>query len=530
MALPIAPDQIIAVVKFAYDLWKSCRAAKGQFEQVGKEVYAMRTVIELVYLECQNPNSIINLADSKGKTIQQQLGVHIQNCEVALAQVDTLLKRYSRLDLMNKAAWALWRHSEVRDLESDLSSFATQLDSFVNGLTLKGVGMVNTSIFRLHLGIGRIEEALDNSEGNDETAIKNVMKDVRRSGISYEEAKKYEAIFHDYAEKTSRPTSVHKSNRKQTSNPSRKRDKESKFSEVQKPTEQSSPDDVNESSEKRPLSKSSNKQSQKHTLECWLIKSKSAAASIMSVQSSKKEKQVRGQRKLEEMTKQFRSASQASKLAKGDDLVKWVLKDKIRDEKDPKYTWKFHAAKVERNNTLCLGLGIEHQAMIIIKRQMTLAARRNDSSVGKIVAVKKTTNKKAEDGQEDGILDKKKKAMKEKQIEVIRSRREGGIKEKSVGKIKETQNRNIKKESEKIKIKEKNADKKAKQKTSDEDLKGQSGNKVEINISDKSTFELGKKGRKKENNGIDFKIKRPASLKDALAEEKNSIKEMGANK
>lgn len=411
MALPITPDQIIAVAKFAFDLWKSCKAAKGQYEQVGKEVYAMRTVIELVHLECKNPKSIINLADNKEKTISRQLGIHIRNCKQALSAVDASLKRYSKMSVIDKAAWALWGHSEVADLESNLSSFATQLDNFVNGLALKGLGIVNENVSKLRLGIGRIEEALERNKGNDSAAVKEVMTHIRRSGISFDEAKKYETIFQEYAAETCSSAKIDQANqshRAQTPDPPRGRDKASDHLNVPKPIHRSrstkSESGKQAGAKKSPQvtsAGSSQRQKPKYSLECWLIQIKTTEALFVTFQFSEKQKQVRGQWKLEEMAKQFRSLSQNSKLTGDHDIVKWVLEDRKKHEKNPSFTWHSYAGKIERKNTIHLGLGVEEQAMVIIKRQLTAAAQKKADEKKRLASKsrpgKKDSAKKTED-------------------------------------------------------------------------------------------------------------------------------------
>lgn len=427
MALPISPEQIIAVAKFAYDLWTSCKAAKGQFEQVGKEVYAMRTVIELVHLECKNPKSIINLADNKEKTIRRQLGIHIRNCKQALSEVGALLERYSKMNMIDKAAWALWGKSEVADLESNLSSFATQLDNFVGGLALKGIGIVNENVARLRSGIGRIEEALEKNQGNNNAAVREVMKEVRKSGVSTDEAKQYETIFHDYAAETSRSATFPPANRAQTPDPPRGRDQGSNLLDVHKPVHRSrSSASKNSNASVGPP----NREKPKYTLECWLIQIKTTDALFLTFHLSEKEKQVRGQYKLEEMAKQFRSLSQTSKLAGNHDLVKWVLDDKKKHEKDSRYTWYSYAGKIERKNSFYLGLGVEEQAMVIIKRQLTPAAQKRADEKERLAAAKKVAEKQAAAKKIKNQIEKEKPADKKWTAKKTKDQTEGERKDK----------------------------------------------------------------------------------------------------
>ena len=225
MALPIGAGEIFSVAKFAFQLWQSCKAAKGEFEQVGKEVYAMRTEIELVRLECKNPSSIINVADDKEKTIRRELGIHIRNCKHALSEVEDLLKSYRKMSMLERGLWALKGHTEVADLESNLSVLATRLNSYVNGLALKGVGMVHANLVggfdRLQKVIGRIEEALETNNGDTSASANEVVQEIGRLGLSHEQVRMYHDIMDDYAEEMCNAENLAGTPRAQTPDTSR---------------------------------------------------------------------------------------------------------------------------------------------------------------------------------------------------------------------------------------------------------------------------------------------------------------------
>ena len=212
MALPISAGEILEVAKLAYDLWVSFKDAKGKFEQVSKELYEMRTVIQIVHLDCESPESIINHVDDENKTVRRKLRVYIQNCEHALSEAEALLERYKNMSISDKVQW-VWRGgAEVADMVSNLSTYTTQLNTFINTLTYKGVGKVNANLLRgfatILKGIDRIEEALEKNDGDGKVAVKEVMRDIRRSGVSQEEATKYNDIIEGYArEKLTNATS-----------------------------------------------------------------------------------------------------------------------------------------------------------------------------------------------------------------------------------------------------------------------------------------------------------------------------------
>ena len=186
----------------------------------------MRTVVELVHIDCEDPLSILNIVDNKQKTIRKQLRIHIQNCKKTLDDVDSLLKRYAKMSATNKLAWAWKGNDEMNDLASNLSSFATQLDSFVNGLTLKGVAAIYQQQRKLQKGIGRVEEALGKSNGNSVAAVCEVMHEVDQAvdqgNVSPGSTERYKSIISDYAQEVSRSITFAKP-RASTSDPGRGR-------------------------------------------------------------------------------------------------------------------------------------------------------------------------------------------------------------------------------------------------------------------------------------------------------------------
>lgn len=398
MALPISVGEMIDLAKFAYTLWTSCRAAKGQFEQIGKEVFAMRTVINLVSANCQDPY-IVKIAGGKESSIWQNLRVHVRNCKRALSDVHVLLRRYEKMSLLDRVAWAIRGGSEVADLESNLSSFATQLDSFILNLTLRGVGMLGAQASRLQssLGrLGRIEEELEKNNGDDAAAVKNCMRDVKNSGISHNTASHYTKIFNDYAQEVRRSETSPDIQRSPTPDPPQERNHRLSVpnSAHRSRSAGASNHGNGHKTNRSPFYNPTDPKRRKYFLECWLIQIKSADAIFLTFKRDIKEKQVRGQWKLEQMAKQFQSSSHISRLANDHDLVSWVLDDRKKAEQDHNYTWHPYTAKIERKSSIFLGLGIEEQAMVIIKRQMTREAQRRADEEARIEAEKLAASKK----------------------------------------------------------------------------------------------------------------------------------------
>ena len=417
MALPISASEIFAVAKFAYDLWQSCKAAKGEFEQIGQEVLFMRTSVEMVHIDCEDPESIINLVDNKERTVRKQLGVHIGNCERALKAVEQLLKRYERMSIFERMAWTFSGRSEVSSLQSNLSSFATQLDSYVQKLEVKGQGLINKNVSLVNRNVtaiigrlGRLEDLIEKYNGDEKAAVSEMLQERQKCGASQRGRMRSQTVMMDYAKEMCQPKEGKQ--RPKTPDPPRGRPKDHSSSlGVPQRKKRAVSTEISSTAQTggraKTISPKPNRAKKPNfTLECWLIQRKSAQALFVTFELSEKESQSRGQWKLREMARQFNSSCETDKLNGSHDLVQWVLKDRKKKEESPKFTWYPHAAKIERKGKVLLGMGVEEQAMVIIKRQLTLeaqkvadekAATKAKEAAKKTKANKQAAKKKAEE-------------------------------------------------------------------------------------------------------------------------------------
>ena len=401
MALPISAGEIFDVVKFASDLWYSCKAAKGEFEQIGQEVLFMRTTIEMVHIDCEDPQSIINLVDNKEKTVRKQLRVLIGNCQRALKAVEKLLKHYERMSALERMKWAFSGHAEVSSLESNLSSFATQLDSYVQKLEVKGQGLINKNVGLVNKDVkavigrlGRLEDLIEKYNGDENAAVKEILHERQSYSASQRHRTRSATVMMDYAKEVSK--TKEEKQRPKTPDPPRGRPKDQGSSTLDIPKLEKR----TVSADTKPTVSAKNltphTTGPDYTLECWLIQRKSGHALFVTFELSEKESQSRGQWKLRQMARQFNSSCEHDKLDGNHDLVQWVLKDRKKKEHNPRFTWHPHAAKIEQKGEVLLGMGVEEQAMVIIKRQLTPEAQKiaDDKAAAKAKEIAKKAKAK----------------------------------------------------------------------------------------------------------------------------------------
>ena len=198
-ALPISPQSLYNVSQFAHETWQSCRAAKTHFEKVGREVFVMKVAVELVALELEDKTLPVNKldADAKTKTYYRQLGIHIGNCQQALQVTHDCLRRYEKMAAWQQLRWGWSGKEDVDNLVADLSSFATHLDGYVGAFNVKEIGKA--------LGrIGRVEQLLDQTRGNEVEVVDTIMADLTSIRMSDQHVERYRAVVTGYAQEASK--------------------------------------------------------------------------------------------------------------------------------------------------------------------------------------------------------------------------------------------------------------------------------------------------------------------------------------
>ena len=419
-ALPVSPDSLYSIASFAHEVWQSCRGAKGQFDKIGREAFALKSVVELVAIELEDKQLPVNALDddARTRTYYRQLGIHIGNCQQALQTAQNFVRKHEKTAAWQQLRWGRSGKEDIDCVVADLVSFATQLDSFVGALNFKSIGKM--------LGrIGRLEQVLDQNGGNESEAVSDILADVVDLGMPAQAFEKYKTVLATYAQELNQqarecpsPTKKKKSDsirdRKKSDSPvtatANIRLKER--SQSADTIHSTSTMDLKRSQSATPSTKtlltttttatSNTITTPKPALECYLIQIKSNNFAFLTWQKSGKELQPRGQPQLEEMARTFRAAtvaaatsSKSSKtLADEYDLVGWVVEDRQKSESDPQtHEWRPYASRIERkagttNTTIGSGAhpgplldqGVEEQALVIVERGLTASAARNATS------------------------------------------------------------------------------------------------------------------------------------------------------
>ena len=188
MSFGASPSDIIIVVTFCKALYRKCRDAGGEYDEISREVRGLHTVLRHLKYEVEAPESPLNRDNS---IWGRQLAPIIGDCDFTLRQLDSLIQKYGRLSAGNGSPSSpriLWDKVRFGSNEMDqLGGIRVKLISHKTSLTL----FLDT--IQLHES-GKMATALDNHGGQLDIILDKVdniaAKIGQRSGslmTSYED-------------------------------------------------------------------------------------------------------------------------------------------------------------------------------------------------------------------------------------------------------------------------------------------------------------------------------------------------------
>ncbi|KAG4439928.1 hypothetical protein IFR05_004603 [Cadophora sp. M221] len=190
MSFGASPSDIIIVVTFCKALYRKCRDAGGEYDEISREVRGLHTVLRHLKYEVEAPESLLNRDQS---IWGRQLAPIIGDCDFTLRQLDGLLQKYGRLSSASSSPSSpriLWDKVRFGSNEMDtLGTIRVKLISHKTSLTL----FLDT--IQLHES-GKMAQVLDNQGGQLDVILDKVdgiakrMAPPRRDGsvlTSYED-------------------------------------------------------------------------------------------------------------------------------------------------------------------------------------------------------------------------------------------------------------------------------------------------------------------------------------------------------
>ena len=167
MSFGASPSDIIIVVTFCKALYRKCRDAGGEYDEISREVRGLHTVLRHLKYEVEAPESPLN----KDRSIWgRQLAPIIGDCDFTLRNLDELIVKYGRLSsngggspttprvLWDKIRFGSNEMDQLGGIRVKLISHKTSLTLFLDTIQLHQSGKMAT---RLDNYGGQLDVILD---------------------------------------------------------------------------------------------------------------------------------------------------------------------------------------------------------------------------------------------------------------------------------------------------------------------------------------------------------------------------------
>jgi hypothetical protein len=173
MSFGASPSDIIIVVNFCKALYRKCRSAGGEYDEISREVRGLHTVLRHLKYEVEAPESPLNRDSS---IWGRQLAPIIRDCDYTTRELDSLLMKYGRLSMNNTGGSSPtgpripWGRVKFGSNEMDkLGAIRVKLISHKTSLTL----FLDTIQLRQN---GKMATTLDNHGGQLDIILDKVDK------------------------------------------------------------------------------------------------------------------------------------------------------------------------------------------------------------------------------------------------------------------------------------------------------------------------------------------------------------------
>ncbi len=134
--------------EYSWRVYKACKAASTEFEEISGEVLALHTVLQELRDATEDPSSLIGRAADSRKL---ELSKIMPSCQRILTHIDNLVNRYHSLGTDKKRKWDIIRFGseELGLLRTKLILSVSNLNLFLNSLETTSLARIESLLEKL---------------------------------------------------------------------------------------------------------------------------------------------------------------------------------------------------------------------------------------------------------------------------------------------------------------------------------------------------------------------------------------------
>lgn len=218
MSLAYLAGDVVTIMQLALKVVLNTRKACDEYDELTQDVFAMHIALRRLKQELKTPESLLNRS---GDSYKEEIEFHIRGCNKVLGVLNTILKRYIRLNekagswrkLCQQIRFGNGEVGDLQDLRSKVILKTSALSLTLNLASLGSMGRIEKQINRymrepkitIHGTAARLI-ANSNGEGSvltsyaddDKSVWEEFHKDLYRDGFSSSRLKRHRALIMAY--------------------------------------------------------------------------------------------------------------------------------------------------------------------------------------------------------------------------------------------------------------------------------------------------------------------------------------------
>ena len=200
MSFGYSAGDFIAIGQLTWTVYKSCKRAPGEFQELARELSSLHTILHELEDEAKTPTSLLN---RRGVRRKPELEALLENLSATINKVEDIVKRYHSLGRDQKKTWdrVKFATKDLADLRSKLQLHITGINLFISSLSAGSLARIEGLLDELVRDIreGRKEPTIVSTyEDNDELAWDELERELVGDGITREDVRCYREEIRDY--------------------------------------------------------------------------------------------------------------------------------------------------------------------------------------------------------------------------------------------------------------------------------------------------------------------------------------------
>ena len=141
----VSAGDFVTLGTLAWNLYRSCKTASAEFEEVAREVISLHTAIKELEDDADRPRSLLKEASI---TKKQELNQLVNNTKSLLQQLDKLVTKYHSLSTKHRKKWDIFKFGQegLMEIRSKIVFHTSAINLFLTSLSTESLSRIERKL------------------------------------------------------------------------------------------------------------------------------------------------------------------------------------------------------------------------------------------------------------------------------------------------------------------------------------------------------------------------------------------------